>query len=42
MTIHNHISKINNQIKHLKKDLGIFFTPPWVVDFMINLINKKN
>jgi adenine-specific DNA-methyltransferase len=41
MTIHNHISKINNQIKHLKKDLGIFFTPPWVVDFMINLINKK-
>ncbi|MEM5803112.1 MAG: N-6 DNA methylase, partial [Candidatus Aenigmatarchaeota archaeon] len=39
---------VNNSIKNIKKDYGIFFTPEWVVDFMVNLIDfskhtdKKN
>ncbi|HIC96904.1 MAG TPA: DNA methyltransferase [Aquificaceae bacterium] len=32
----------NNKIKYIKKDMGIFFTPQWVVDFMVNLIDERN
>ena len=41
MVIDNHIKEINKQISPLKKDLGIYFTPKWIVDFMVSLINKK-
>ena len=34
-----HQSIVNNNFKSAKKDYGIFFTPEWVVDFMINLID---
>ena len=30
---------INDDLKSIKKDYGMFFTPEWVVDFMINLID---
>lgn len=39
---------LNKNLRKIKKDYGIFFTPEWVVDFMVNLINidklqsKKN
>jgi len=39
---------IVNNLKNIKKNFGIFFTPDWVVDFMVNLIdfskftNKKD
>lgn len=36
-----HVAKINNKIKHIKKDWGIFFTPQWVVDFMVSLIDEN-
>jgi len=41
-----HKDTINNNLKHIKRHYGIFFTPDWVVDFMVNLIdvskfNKK-
>ena len=36
-----HATVINTKIKHIKKDWGIFFTPQWVVDFMVNLIDEK-
>lgn len=36
-----HANIINNKIRHIKKDWGIFFTPQWVVDFMISLINEN-
>ncbi len=36
-----HTAKLNNKIKHIKKDLGIFFTPQWIVDFMVNLIDEE-
>ena len=36
-----HANVVNNKIKHIKKDWGIFFTPQWVVDFMVNLINEN-
>lgn len=29
-----------NKIEHIKKDKGIFFTPQWIIDFMVNLINE--
>ncbi len=35
-----HAARVNNKIKHIKKDWGIFFTPQWVVDFMVNLIDE--
>jgi adenine-specific DNA-methyltransferase len=43
-----HQNIINNTLKSVKKSYGIFFTPEWVVDFMVNLIdvskcyNKKH
>ncbi|RUM59593.1 MAG: DNA methyltransferase [Persephonella sp.] len=32
---------LDKSIKNIKKDFGIFFTPKWVVDFMVNLIDEK-
>jgi adenine-specific DNA-methyltransferase len=29
---------MNNNLKEIKKDYGIFFTPERIVDFMVNLI----
>jgi len=43
-----HQSIINNSLKGVKKDYGLFFTPEPIVDFMVNLIdidklrNKKD
>jgi adenine-specific DNA-methyltransferase len=34
-----HQSTINNNLKDIKKDYGIFFTPERIVDFMVNLID---
>lgn len=34
---HQHI--VNNNLKGIKKDYGIFFTPERIVDFMVNLID---
>ena len=36
-----HAARVNNKVKHIKKDWGIFFTPQWVVDFMVNLIDDR-
>jgi len=41
LVIDNHVKEINKQILPLKKNLGIYFTPKWIVDFMVSLINKK-
>jgi len=41
MNIEIHAVSVNNKVKHIKKDWGIFFTPQWVVDFMVNLIDEK-
>lgn len=30
---------LNKNLREIKKDYGIFFTPEWVVDFMVNLID---
>jgi len=30
---------VNNILKSVRKDYGLFFTPEWVVDFMVKLIN---
>ncbi len=32
---------MNEKIKQVKKDLGIFFTPEWLVDFMVDLIEDE-
>ena len=45
--IENHVLVVNSKVRHIKKDWGIFFTPQWVINFMVNLIdgeklNKKN
>ena len=36
-----HQSKINNNLKDVQKDYGIFFTPERIVDFMVGLIDKN-
>lgn len=30
---------LNSTLKNTKKDYGIFFTPEWIVDFMVQLID---
>lgn len=39
--VETHAVMVNNKVKHIKKDWGIFFTPQWVVDFMINLLDDE-
>ena len=34
-----HQSIVNNNLKSIKKDYGMFFTPERIVDFMVNLID---
>ncbi|MBT9171538.1 MAG: Modification methylase TaqI [Actinobacteria bacterium] len=34
-----HQGIVNNNLKDIKKDYGMFFTPEWIVDFMINLVD---
>lgn len=34
-----HQSIMNNNLKGAKKDYGMFFTPEWIVDFTVNLID---
>ncbi|GAB4450695.1 MAG: TaqI-like C-terminal specificity domain-containing protein [Bacteroidia bacterium] len=47
-TIEIFIDNVTQVIEPVKKDFGIFFTPNWIVDLMVNLIdetkfsNKKN
>ncbi len=36
-----HVERVANKVKHIKKDWGIFFTPQWVVDCMVNLIDEN-
>ena len=33
---------VNGDMMETKKDLGQFFTPKFIVEFMIGLIKKKN
>ncbi len=40
-SINHHETLLNHRIKNIKKEYGIFFTPEWVVDFMVSLIEKK-
>lgn len=47
MSIISSVLELNEHLKNQKKNYGIFFTPDWVVDFMVNLIDiehfqKKN
>ena len=37
-----HAAIVNNKVKKIKKDWGIFFTPQWVVDFMVDLISEDS
>ena len=40
---HNlHQSIVNNDLRDIKRDSGMFFTPEWIVDLMVNLIDDKN
>jgi len=41
MNLEIHTSKIEEKLKNIKKDLGIFFTPQWIVDFMTELIEER-
>ncbi|MEW6041111.1 MAG: N-6 DNA methylase, partial [Elusimicrobiota bacterium] len=34
-----HQEIVNNQLKDIKKDYGMFFTPEWVVNFMVSLVD---
>lgn len=38
--IDRHTRVIDEILQSAKKDFGVFFTPVWVVEFMINLIDK--
>lgn len=30
---------VDKALKNIKKDYGLFFTPQWIVDFMVKLVN---
>ena len=32
-----HQSIVNNDLRDIKRDSGMFFTPEWIVDFMVNI-----
>lgn len=36
-----HQDRINGNLKGIKKDYGMFFTPEWIVNFMVNLIDSS-
>lgn len=40
-SLNHHEVLVNNRVKNSKKEYGIFFTPEWVVDFMVTLINQQ-
>ncbi len=42
MDIEIHARVVDRRVKKIKKDWGIFFTPQWVVDFMVSLLNKRD
>ncbi len=35
-----HVRRLNDKIKLIRKNWGVFFTPRWMVDFMIDLIDR--
>ena len=37
--VHQYI--VNENLKDIKKDYGVFFTPEWVIDFMVDLIKVE-
>jgi len=37
-----HQSIVNNDLRDIKRDSGMFFTPEWIVDLMVNLIDDTN
>lgn len=40
-SLSQHEVLVNNRIRNVKKEYGIFFTPERVVDFMVSLINQE-
>lgn len=40
MDVETHAAMISDKIKHIKRSWGIFFTPQWVVDFMVALLDN--
>ncbi len=38
--VETHAALIDGKLRGIKKDWGIFFTPQWVVDFMVNMIDE--
>ncbi|MCC7355064.1 MAG: N-6 DNA methylase, partial [Anaerolineae bacterium] len=36
-----HAVAVNEAVKPVKKDFGIFFTPEWVIDLMVGMIDKR-
>lgn len=43
MDFNLHQSIVNSKnIRDIKRDSGMFFTPEWIVDLMVNLIDDTN
>ncbi len=40
MDIESYTLAVKSKIGGFKRDWGIFFTPPWVIDFMVSLIDE--
>ncbi len=40
VNVETHAAKVRAKIQHIKKDWGIFFTPQWVINFMVSLIDE--
>ena len=36
-----HTKNVDSLIRNVRKDKGIFFTPQWVIDFMVGLIDEE-
>ena len=42
MDFNLHQSIVNSDLRDIKRDSGMFFTPEWIVDLMVNLIDDTN
>jgi len=39
--VETHTRTVSVRVKGIRRNWGIFFTPLWVVDFMVNLIEEE-
>ena len=39
--LERHVAHVISRVRSVRKNLGVFFTPQWVVDFVVSLIDER-